>query len=52
MYKEIVIEGKSFNTLLDTGSPLSLMHEDVFRIINAARLGIGSIFDWHCSRSS
>lgn len=38
MFKEILIEGKNFHALLDTGSHLSLMREDIFRSIDASRL--------------
>jgi len=39
MFKEVVIEGKKFYALLDTGSHLSLMREDIFVSIDASRLG-------------
>ena len=52
MYKKIVIEGKSFfNALLDTGH-LSLMHEDVFKILMLQDYRNGSTFNRHYSRSS
>lgn len=38
MFKEILIEDKSFYTLLDTGSHLSLMREDIFKSINVLKL--------------
>jgi len=44
MYKEIVIENKSFNALLDTDSHLSWLREDVFKTINAVT-GIGLLTD-------
>lgn len=38
MFKEIVVEGKNFYALLDTGSHLSLMREDIFESINTTKL--------------
>lgn len=38
MFKEISIEDKKFNALLDTGSHLSLMREDKFKLIDVSKL--------------
>lgn len=38
MFKEILIEDKNFYALLDTGSHLSLMREDIFKLINVSKL--------------
>lgn len=38
MFKKIIIENKSFRALLDTGSHLSLMRNDIFMSINPPKL--------------
>lgn len=38
MFKEILIEDKKFDALLDTGSHLSLMREDKFKLIDTSKL--------------
>lgn len=38
MFKEILIDGKNFYALLDIGSHLSLMREDIFKSIDLSKL--------------
>lgn len=38
MFKEILVKDKSFYVLLDTGSHLSLMPEDIFKSLNVLKL--------------